>query len=44
MLMHVSRGISGDEPIRFGSPPEIGLFTIRSTRKADVVDSKAAAK
>jgi len=32
MLMHVSRGISGDEPIRFGSPPELGLFTIRSKR------------
>ena len=30
MLMHVSRGISGDEPIRFCSPPELGLFTIRS--------------
>ncbi len=29
-LMHVSRGISGDEPIRFGCPPELGLFTIRS--------------
>lgn len=32
MLMHVSRGISGDEPIRICSPPELGLFTIRSTR------------
>jgi len=31
MLMHVSRGISGDETIRFCSPPELGLFTIRST-------------
>lgn len=32
LLMHVSRGISGDEPIRICSPPELGLFTIRSTR------------
>ena len=31
-VMHVSRGISGDEPVRFFSPPELGLFTIRSTR------------
>lgn len=30
-LMHVSRGISGDEPIRFFCPPELGLFTIRSS-------------
>lgn len=30
MLMHVSRGISGDESIRIGSPPELGLFTISS--------------
>lgn len=30
MVMHVSRGISGDEPIRFCSPPELGLFTIRA--------------
>lgn len=30
MLMHVSRGTSGDEPIRWNSPPELGLFTIRS--------------
>lgn len=29
-VMHVSRGLSGDEPIRFCSPPELGLFTIRS--------------
>ena len=29
-LMHVSRGISGDEPIRLFSPPELGCFTIRS--------------
>ena len=27
-LMHVSRGISGDEPIRVNSPPELGLFTL----------------
>jgi predicted MPP superfamily phosphohydrolase len=32
MLMHVSRGISGDEPIRVGSPPELGLFTIVSSK------------
>ncbi len=51
MLMHVSRGISGDEPIRFGSPPELGLFTIRSANKtadkpasADIAKSKATAK
>ena len=29
ILMHVSRGISGDETVRFCSPPELGLFTIR---------------
>ena len=28
MLMHVSRGISGDEAIRINSPPELGLFTL----------------
>ena len=28
MLMHVSRGISGDEAIRVNSPPELGLFTL----------------
>ena len=28
MIMHVSRGLSGDEPIRFCSPPELGLFTL----------------
>jgi predicted MPP superfamily phosphohydrolase len=27
-LMHVSRGISGDEPIRVNSPPELGQFVI----------------
>lgn len=30
ILMHVSRGISGDEPIRVNSPPELGLFVIES--------------
>ncbi len=29
-LMHVSRGISGDEPIRICAAPELGCFTIRS--------------
>jgi len=28
MLMHVSRGISGDECIRINCPPEIGFFTL----------------
>jgi len=28
-LMHVSRGISGDEPIRINCPPEIGIFTLK---------------
>ena len=28
MIMHVSRGLAGDEPIRLCCPPEIGLFTI----------------
>jgi len=32
MIMHVSRGISGDEPIRICCPPEVGLFTIQSSR------------
>lgn len=36
LLMHVSRGISGDQPIRICSPPELGLFTIRSTRSNDL--------
>lgn len=31
MLMHVSRGISGDKPIRINCPPEIGLITVRSS-------------
>jgi predicted MPP superfamily phosphohydrolase len=30
ILMHVSRGISGDEPIRVNSPPELGLFILKS--------------
>jgi hypothetical protein len=33
-IMHVSRGISGDEPIRIDCPPEIGLITIHSSRKS----------
>lgn len=32
MLMHVSRGLSADTPIRWNSPPELGLFTVRSNR------------
>ncbi len=32
LLMHVSRGISGDEPVRICSPPELGLITIQSSR------------
>jgi len=32
MIMHVSRGIAGDEPIRICCPPEVGLFTIQSSR------------
>ena len=31
MLMHVSRGISAEKPIRWNSVPELGLFTIRAT-------------
>ena len=31
-LMHVSRGISGDEPIRINSPPELGLFTLTAKK------------
>ena len=27
-LMHVSRGISGDEPIRINCPPELGIFKL----------------
>jgi predicted MPP superfamily phosphohydrolase len=33
LLMHVSRGLSGDKPIRINCPPEIGCLTIRSARK-----------
>ena len=29
MLMHVSRGLSGDESIRIDCPPELGVFTLR---------------
>ncbi len=29
-LMHVSRGLSGDEPIRLDCLPELGLFTLQS--------------
>lgn len=29
-LMHVSRGISGDRPIRIKCPPEVGFFTLVS--------------
>lgn len=32
LTMHVSRGLSGDETIRWGSPPELGLFTLRSSQ------------
>ncbi len=28
-LMHVSRGISGDDPVRIRCPPELGLFELR---------------
>lgn len=28
-LMHVSRGLSGDEPIRINCPPELGIFTLK---------------
>jgi uncharacterized protein len=34
LMMHVSRGLSGDETIRWGSPPELGLFTLRSNQQA----------
>ena len=30
MLMHVSRGLSGDDPIRINCPPELGLITLQS--------------
>ncbi len=29
MLMHVSRGLSGDDLVRIDCPPELGLFTLR---------------
>lgn len=29
VLMHVSRGLSGDDPIRWGCPPELGFFRLR---------------
>lgn len=29
LLMHVSRGLSGDDPIRINCPPELGLITLR---------------
>ena len=32
ILMHVSRGISGDDPIRINSPPELGLFTLTARK------------
>ena len=28
MIMHVSRGLAGDEPIRLCCPPEVGFFTL----------------
>ena len=34
ILMHVSRGISGDEAIRINAAPELGQFTIRSKSQA----------
>jgi len=34
MLMHVSRGISGDEAIRINCPPELGEFTLRQKSNA----------
>lgn len=33
-LMHVSRGISGDEAIRVNSPPELGLFTLTAKKSS----------
>ncbi len=29
MIMHVSRGLSGDEPIRWNCPPELSMITLR---------------
>ena len=34
MLMHVSRGISGDKCIRINCPPEVGLITLTGKSKA----------
>ena len=31
-IMHVSRGLSGDECIRINCPPEVGCFTLRHKR------------
>ena len=42
-LMHVSRGIAGDEPIRYLCPPELGLFTIRAASGIKLPDVEAAA-
>jgi predicted MPP superfamily phosphohydrolase len=36
MLIHVSRGISGDEPIRICCPPELSLITLRSSQISTV--------
>ena len=33
MLMHVSRGIAGDECIRVNCPPEVGFFTLTRASK-----------
>ena len=48
MTMHVSRGISGDEPIRLCCLPELGLFTLQSSQvdgaKADQKNDQADAK
>lgn len=33
-MMHVSRGISGDEPIRINCPPELGFFTLARSPKS----------
>ena len=35
MLMHVSRGVSAEKPIRWNSVPEIGLFTLQTNRESD---------
>lgn len=36
MLMHVSRGISGDECIRINCRPEVGFFTLKATPSAEL--------